>query len=63
MTDLIDVTCQIHHETDKAVLVSDDGERKNAKWLPRSVIEIEPKKNGIVEITMTARLAAEKGFI
>lgn len=27
---LADITVALHHETDKAVLVSDDGDRENA---------------------------------
>ena len=32
-SDLIDVTVQLHHETAKAVLVSDDGDRDKAVWI------------------------------
>lgn len=62
-SDLIDITVQLHHETDKAVLVSDDGEKDNAVWLPRSMIEIDGKKDNILEITLPEWLAMDKGLI
>lgn len=60
---LIDITCQLHRETEKAIFVSDDGDAKKAVWLPRSQIEIEQKGNGIVELTMPEWLATEKGLV
>ena len=62
-SDLIDVTVQLHHETDRAVLVSDDGDRDKAVWLPLSQCEIEKRKGGIVIATMPEWLALEKGLI
>lgn len=41
-SDVIDVNVHLHHETDKAVLVSDTGDKDDAVWLPKSQIEIEP---------------------
>jgi hypothetical protein len=62
-SDLVDVTVQIHHRTERAVLVSDDGDRENAKWLALALIEIETKPNGLAEVTMPEWLARERGFI
>lgn len=62
-SDLIDVTLQLHHETPKAILVSEDGDKAKAVWLPLSQVEVEPKGNGIVEVTMPNWLAMEKGLI
>lgn len=62
-SDLIDVTMQLHHETPKAVLVSDDGDKERAVWLPLSQCEIERKSNGIVIVTMPEWLATEKGLV
>lgn len=62
-SDLIDVTVQLHHETPKAVLVSDDGDRENAVWLPLSQCEIEHKRSGIVVVTLPEWLAIEKGLV
>jgi hypothetical protein len=60
---LVDVLVRLHHETDKAILVSDSGEEKDAVWLPRSQIEIEPKKPGYIEVTLPEWLAMDKGLI
>ncbi len=64
-SDLHDITMQLHHKTDKAVLVSDDGERDNAVWLPMKHIEIEPSAEGraFVKVTMPEWLAIEKGLL
>ena len=64
-SDLIDVTLQLHHKTDKAILVSDDGNRAKAIWLPVAHIEMEPMpgKAGIVVVTLPEWLANDKGLI
>lgn len=67
MTDLrwtIDLTMRLHHETDRAVLVSDDGEEKHAVWLPKSQIEYEKAKSpGHVVVTLPEWLATDKGLV
>lgn len=60
---LTDVTVQLHYETDRAVLVSDDGDRDKAVWLPKAQIEIERKRNPIIEVTLPEWLAQDKGLI
>lgn len=62
-SDLVDLTMQLHVETAKAVLVSDDGEKQNAVWLPLSQIEIEKQRNGVVIVTLPEWLAIEKGLV
>lgn len=62
-SDLYDITVVVHHQTDDAVLVSDDGDRRNAVWLPLSAIEIEPRDRGMAEITAPERLLQDKGLI
>lgn len=62
-SDLIDVTMQLHHRTDLAVLASDDGDKENAVWLPLSQVEVLTKENGIIEVTMPGWLAVEKGLV
>lgn len=59
----IELTLQLHHETDLAIRVSDDGEDKNAVWLPLSKIEITRKPRNIVVVTVPEWLAMEKGLI
>jgi hypothetical protein len=68
-SDLVDLTLQLHHETwpgiadHGAVLVSDDGDKRKAVWLPKSAVEIERKPKAIVIVTMPERLAIEKGLV
>lgn len=56
---------KLHHETPKAILVSDDGDPDHAKWLPKSEVEFEEVRNkvGYVEVTMPTWLAIEKGLV
>lgn len=61
-SDLVDLTLVIHHETDKAVLVSETGERSSAVWLPKSRIEIE-RQDKVALITVPERLAIDKGLV
>jgi hypothetical protein len=76
-SDLIDLTLAIHHRTNQAVLVSETGDAKQAKWLPLSQVEVEA--NGktltgedsrgqimtlpIVIVTMPEWLAVSKGLV
>jgi len=62
-SDLIDVTLQLHHETERAILVSDTGEPDEAVWLAKSQIEFETKPRGIVEVTMPEWLAIERRLL
>jgi hypothetical protein len=60
--DLVEVTGEIYAETEKAIMFSDDGERGNAVWLPRSQIEIH-QEGEKVTIVMPEWLAKEKEFV
>jgi hypothetical protein len=76
-SDVIDITIAVHHRTDRAVLVSIDGDEARAQWLPLSLIEFEVtgkftqgrRKSGqAVElataiVTLPQRLAKEKGLV
>lgn len=55
----------IHHQTDAAVLVSADGNRDGAVWLPKSRIafEEEPVPGKAQIILMPQGLAEEKGLV
>lgn len=56
---LIDIACELRHETDRAYLV-DTGE--GPIWLPKS--QVEYYKEGTLEtVTMPTWLAREKGLI
>ena len=59
----VEIDMQIHAQTDKAVLVSDDGDKRKAVWLARSQISMEPRPKAIVRITMPEWMAIEKGFV
>lgn len=64
-SDIIDLTVVMHHETTMAVLVSDDGDREKAVWLPKSRIEIErqSQRGSVVVVTLPERLAILKGLV
>ena len=66
-SDLIDLTLRIHHETEIAILASDDGKPAGAVWLPKSQIEIErfgPERPGAYEAIVTMpEWLAQKGNI
>lgn len=62
-SDLVDVAVCVHHRTANAVLVSDDGTREKAVWLPLSKIEIEMQGTSTAIVTMPEWLAVEKGLV
>ncbi len=62
-SDLIDLTMQLHAETERAVRVSDDGDDKKAVWLPLSQVEVFRKAKGIVVVTMPEWLAIQRGLV
>lgn len=62
-SDLVDVAVQLHHETERAVLVSDSGDREKAIWIPLSQCEVEKRKGGVVVVTMPEWMAFERGLI
>lgn len=55
---IIDVAVQIHAETAKAWLVSDDGDKARAVWVPKSQAELA---DGV--LTLPEWLAKEKKLI
>lgn len=62
-SDLIDLELRLHHQTEAAILVSDDGDRSNAVWIPKSQCEVqETRSPGIVIVTISERTATEKGL-
>lgn len=63
-SDLVDLVLIQHHRTEKAVLVSETGDREKAIWLPLAAIEIENGRGaGVVTVTLPERLALDKGLI
>lgn len=62
-SDLVDLTVQIHMTTERAILVSDDGDDEKAVWLPLSQIEVERQSGGFATVTVPEWLAKNKGLI
>lgn len=76
-SDLIDLSLALHHQTEKAVLVSIDGDERKAQWIPKSRCEVEQHSSFIrgrckdgspigcrsVTVTLSERLAKEKGLV
>lgn len=61
-SNLVDLALHLDHETDAAILVSDDGEKK--VWLPKSQVEFEPDARGDgVTVTLPQWLAEEKRLV
>ena len=62
-SNVIDITVQKLHETDKAVLVTDSIPEKGV-WLSKSLIEIKASATGgLHQVTLPEWLALEKGLI
>ena len=62
--EVVEVTLQIHHETEKAYLVSESGDKNEAVWLPKSMCERgEKAAPAIYTFDMPEWLALEKGFL
>lgn len=59
--DIIEVSCQKKHETEKAILVVNL--KGKEVWLPKSQIEIDSDNKGIVELQMPEWLAVDKELI
>lgn len=64
MNNFTDITVELHHETDGAILVSDDGKSEKAVWVPKSqVSEMVMLDEKNAEITIPEWLAFDKGLI
>ena len=67
MTDRLETISMTYHScTAKAVLLSQDGLKKNAVWLPLSQIEMDPsnpKPDDVVEVTGPEWLLQKNGLI
>lgn len=63
---MTELTLHLHAETDKAILVSADGERRTAVWLPLSLIEVtreEWRPGAVIEVECPEWLATREGLI
>jgi hypothetical protein len=62
-SDLVEVDAVLHHETGKAFLVSTDGNRDNAEWLPKSQCQEVERRKRSIKLEMPEWLAADRGLI
>lgn len=63
-SDLQDVEVTVHHRTEKAILVSLDGDKENAVWVPLSQCEIERKgETRVYILTAPEWLLVDKGLV
>lgn len=65
-SNLTDVEVYLHHETERAVLVSLAGNRVNAVWLPKSAVEVAPHPSGnshFRTLTLPIPLATDKKLV
>jgi len=58
---LVDISCELLHETADAWLVTDDGEREI--WIPKSLSEFERQKGNMGELTLPEWKAKQAGLI
>jgi hypothetical protein len=60
----LDLEVVLHHQTDRAVLVSLDGDCTKAKWLPKSAIELERMPDSThYTLTLPEQLAIDKELV
>ena len=62
-SDLVDIMVELHHQTEKAWLVSTTGQGDDAKWIPKSAGELEKEPNGLFTLTIPERLAIDKELV
>jgi hypothetical protein len=65
MRNPVEKTLVYHYETPLALLISEDGDRDNGTWLPKSQIQYDEtftKDGDPVVITMPEWLAIDKGL-
>ena len=60
---LIEITAEVKRETDKAFLLSDDGESE--QWVPKSQLDCspDPQVGDVIVFEMPEWLAIDKGFV
>lgn len=63
--ELHEATMRIHNKSVRALLLSDSGEEKDAKWLPLSQIETESIRGDSqhLKVTMPMWLAVKEGLV
>ena len=61
-SNLVDLDVTLHHETEKAWLVSMTGYTDDAKWVPKAVAELDVDSKPNV-LTLPEQFAIDKGLI
>jgi len=62
-SNLADIEVRVHRRTEKAVLVSNDGDSKNAVWIPKSQCEIAHTRGDVFTLTAEQSLLEEKELV
>jgi hypothetical protein len=62
-SNLTDLDVVLHHETKMAYLVSTDGDRDSAVWVPKSLCELVHKDGRTYEMTLEQSVAEDKGLV
>jgi hypothetical protein len=62
-SDLVEVDIVLHHETDKAYLVSTDGKRDKAVWIPKSQCQQVDGEGQHWTLEMPEWLAIDRGLV
>lgn len=62
-SNLEDIEVSLHHSTAKAYLVSLDGDRRHAVWIPKSQCELEHVRGTIWRLTAEQSLLEEKRLV
>lgn len=61
-SDVIDIDVHVHVKTERAVLISETGDRDAAEWVPLSQVEVEMTSGSTARVTLPEWLAIGKGF-
>lgn len=62
-SNIIDIDVHVHITTERAVLVSETGDRDIAEWLPLSQVEVEMTGPAAASVSIPEWLAQERGLI
>ena len=62
-TEWIELNVHCHRCTQRAVLLSDDGDESNAVWIPRSQVRGEVKVDEVTTIEIADWIAEREGLV
>lgn len=63
MTNEAQLTVYQHWSTKKALLISTNGDEKDAKWVQSSLVTVHQHNRNVLVITMPERVAVKKGLM